>query len=281
MNLKTFNYYQYLKEKLLNTSSEKYLLVDSETYQNHGINFPFRATHYGIGINYGKGEGICKIGSTDYSISEGNLITIGPGIVSQWQGEYNSKNETIFFNEGLFSEINVTFLKTLPFFLHGGNHVINISNNDLNKMIQLFQCIKSFIKEQGVVSGLVFSMLKYVRQLHSLTLQKVDVSIKEQITLNFKEMLAKHFIETKEVGFYASKLNITPKYLSEVLLTATGKSAKELINEHITWEAKSLLKQTGMTVQEISYWLGYEDLSYFVRMFKKNTKMTPIEYRNT
>ena len=67
---------------------------------------------------------------------------------------------------------------------------------------------------------------------------------------------SKNFLEKKDVAFYARELNITPKYLSETLMAETGKSAKAIIDEHIFLEAKSLLRQTSMTVQEICNWPG-------------------------
>jgi AraC-like DNA-binding protein len=82
------------------------------------------------------------------------------------------------------------------------------------------------------------------------------------------------------VNYYAGQLNITPKYLSEILLKQTGKAAKKWIEEHICMEAKSLLRQTAMSVQEICYWLGYEDTSYFTKTFKKWEGMTPLAYRS-
>ena len=82
------------------------------------------------------------------------------------------------------------------------------------------------------------------------------------------------------MAFYARSLNITPKYLSEVLQVELGKSAKAFIDEFVLMEAKSLLKQTTMSIQEICHCLGFEDASHFTKSFKKLAKITPTEYRN-
>jgi AraC family transcriptional activator of pobA len=81
------------------------------------------------------------------------------------------------------------------------------------------------------------------------------------------------------VAYYATNLNITPKYLSEVLQVALGKPAKVFIDEFVVMEAKSLLKQTTMSIQEICHCLGFEDASHFTKSFKKLAKITPTEYR--
>ena len=72
---------------------------------------------------------------------------------------------------------------------------------------------------------------------------------------------------------------MTPKYLSEILVEESGKPAKAMITAHISMEAKSLLRQTSMTVQEIAYLLGYDDTSYFIKTFKKWEGCTPSAYR--
>jgi AraC family transcriptional regulator, transcriptional activator of pobA len=75
-------------------------------------------------------------------------------------------------------------------------------------------------------------------------------------------------------------LNLTPKNLSEILKNETGLSAKQVIEEFLMFEAKSLLKQTQMSIKEIVYWLGYEDASYFTKHFKNKEGITPLNYRN-
>ncbi|MFD2033965.1 helix-turn-helix domain-containing protein [Belliella marina] len=281
MNLKTFNFYQYVKEKMPGETQETFFYANNEMYRDLRVDFPFRTTHYGIGINYGKGSSLCRLGSADYMLEEGSLTTLGPGIITCWDNAYDLKNETVFFTDGLFRDIKVPPLQTLPFFMQGGNHMINVPEEELVKLKDLFQNIKKFNNNRQVLQGLVFSLVQYVQQLHSLISKKNNATQKEHITQKFRTLIARHFIESKEVSFYATQLHITPKYLSEVLVETTGKTAKELINEHIILETKSLLKQTAMTVSEIAYWLGYEEDSYFVRFFKKNTGKTPLAYRGS
>ncbi|MNY46781.1 HTH-type transcriptional activator RhaS [compost metagenome] len=105
------------------------------------------------------------------------------------------------------------------------------------------------------------------------------ISNKEKIAQAFRKLVAEHFPEHKEVAFYATALHITPKYLSEVLQSELGKPAKAFIDEYVVMEAKSLLKQTSLSIQEICYWLGFEDASHFNKSFKKQTNTTPTEYR--
>ncbi len=278
-DLGKFNVYQYLKEKHAHSMTVPYFLADQEIHENSEATFPIRAFTYAIGLNYLNG-GPFRIGSNEYTVRPGSLITIGPGIVCQWKGDYNTRHDTVYFTEELFKNtLKSSALKALPFFLPGGNHVIDLAPEDVAQLKALFDVLRQFKSDEDVVAGIIHSMLMLVTRYHKLRGGKIQSSAAERIVGNFKSLLSKHFLQNKEVSFYAGQLHISPKYLSEVLVNETGKTTKALIDEHIFLEAKSLLRQTSMTVQEICHWLGYEDTSYFTKAFKKQENLTPLAYR--
>ncbi len=282
LNLKSFNLFKYLKEQQRQYMSVPYLLADRHTYKDARVRFPFRTFTYGIGITYTGAPELFKIGSTDYAVGAGCLTTIGPGIVSHWMGDYIAEHDTIYFTEELFAtSLRASLLKSLPFFMPGGNHVITLSDEQVQEMTTLFQVIKTFNGDQEILSGLVYALLMLVKKYHNLQRKHMpaEASHQGQIAATFRQLLAQHFAEQKEVGYYAAHLHITHKYLSEVLLAQLGKPAKMLIDEYIAMEAKSLLRQTAMSVLEIAHTLGYEDGSYFVKAFKKWEGLTPAAYR--
>ena len=282
MKLKSFNLYERLKNYHTEYLTEPFLLVDQNSYAKAAISFPFRTFTYGIGITYKGDGGVFKIGGVEYETKKGSLITIGPGIVSQWMGNCEALHDTVYFTEDLFkNSLRNTQLSSLPFFAHGGKHVIELSADKMNKVRSLIEQIKILRSNKEVVAGLIYALVQLTAEFHNEYLHKPKavLSIKQKMTIDFKSVLSKHFLQQKEVQFYASSLHITPKYLSEVLLSETGKTAKQLITEYLLWEAKSMLRQTTMSVQEISNWLGFQDSAYFSKAFKKAEGMTPLEYR--
>jgi AraC family transcriptional activator of pobA len=122
-------------------------------------------------------------------------------------------------------------------------------------------------------------LLALAIKCHGIQNAKATPSVREKIVSDFKGLLAKFFLEKKDVVFYAERLHVTPKHLSEVLLEETGKPAKALINDYIFLEAKSLLRQTPMPVKEMCHCLGFPDAAYFVKAFKKREGITPQAYR--
>jgi AraC-like DNA-binding protein len=84
----------------------------------------------------------------------------------------------------------------------------------------------------------------------------------------------------RNVGFYADRLSLTPKYLSRIIKEASGRSAPEWIDDYVILEAKNLLKYSGLAIKEIVYKLNFPSQSVFYKFFKARTGMTPTEYKN-
>lgn len=107
------------------------------------------------------------------------------------------------------------------------------------------------------------------------------------IATRFNTILAAYFKERqiKESGlptvtYMAEKLNISPRYLSDLLKQETGKTALELIHLYLMSEAKNLLTEGKMNVSEISFSLGFENATYFSRLFKKEVGISPNKFRD-
>ena len=101
----------------------------------------------------------------------------------------------------------------------------------------------------------------------------------EEYFKQFTELLGEHYIRERSVGFYARQLCITPKYLTTLIKRISGKSVSEWIDSYVILEAKTLLKYSNMSVQEIAYYLNFPNQSFFGSYFKRNTGMSPSQYK--
>jgi AraC-like DNA-binding protein len=97
---------------------------------------------------------------------------------------------------------------------------------------------------------------------------------KEYYIKKFLLLLGKHYKNQRSVKFYADQLFITPKYLSSIM-KHTGKSVIDWVDDYVIMEAKSLLKYSDLSVQEISYQLNFANPSFFGRYFKQRTGVSP------
>lgn len=102
----------------------------------------------------------------------------------------------------------------------------------------------------------------------------------QEIHEDFLELVETHSLSHRELSFYADRLCITPKYLSKMVLQASGKSAKEWIFTRIMLEAKVLLFDRSRPIQEISEILGFPNQSSFGSFFRKMKGMSPSAYRS-
>ena len=97
---------------------------------------------------------------------------------------------------------------------------------------------------------------------------------------DFIALIGRHYAAHHDVAFYAGKLNVTPNYLNIIARRTIGTTAKEQINIQIGLVARMLLDTTDMTVRQIADRLHYEAPSYLCRVIRRQTGMSPIEYRN-
>ena len=95
----------------------------------------------------------------------------------------------------------------------------------------------------------------------------------------FMTLLNLYFKHERSIGFYASKLYITPKYMTTLIKKTSGRSAMEWINDCVIMEAKNLLKYSDMGIQEISEYLNFSNQSFFSQYFKRFAGCSPSDYR--
>lgn len=97
---------------------------------------------------------------------------------------------------------------------------------------------------------------------------------------DFVGLIGRHYARHHDVAFYAARLNVTPNYLNIITKRNIGTTAKEQINIQIGLVARMLLHTTDLSVKQIARRLHYDDPSYLCRIFRKQTGMSPIRYRN-
>lgn len=281
MNLASFDIFKYIKYNFFQAANAQYMLLDDDTFKVADIRFPIRNFFYGIGITYG-GKDTVRIANNEYVISKGSCIAIGPGTISQWLNESTALTDTVLFTRDLFKNtLNAGFIDSLPFFLPGGNHVIQLNATQLKQMRLLFNTLKAFRDDEAIVTGIVYSILMLAKKTYDVDLTHTmnTLTHKQKLVRQFQSLVVEHFITERTVDFYARKMNITPKYLSELLLAEIGKPAKTLIDETVYLEAKTLLRQTTMSIQEIANRLNFPEPSNFIKAFKNREKLTPAAYR--
>lgn len=130
----------------------------------------------------------------------------------------------------------------------------------------------------NLVNGLVYGAYEMcgAARLDKLSL---DSSRSRELFRNFMELLHEHLTREHEVQFYAGKLCISSKYLTQISKGMIGRTPKQIIDETLMYEAMKLLDKNNSSIQDISVSLGFPDQSYFGRFFKRLKHMSPQQYR--
>jgi len=106
-------------------------------------------------------------------------------------------------------------------------------------------------------------------------------SKKHLITSKFKQLVEKHYRSIRKVSEYADMLTMAPSYLNDIVKETTLQPASTVIHDRLILEAKAQLIQTEMSINEVAYYLKFNDSSYFCRFFRKHTGLSPQTYRET
>lgn len=102
----------------------------------------------------------------------------------------------------------------------------------------------------------------------------------ERIFVHFVQLVEQNFRQQRQVQWYAREMNITPKYLSEIISTVSRRTPNEWIDKFVTTEMRNLLRHTDKKMFEIAAELNFPSQSFFGKFFKENVGVSPSEYRN-
>ena len=95
----------------------------------------------------------------------------------------------------------------------------------------------------------------------------------------FMMLLERDYKLSRDVGYYASQMSITPKYLTGIVRQVTGHTPKTIIDQYVILQLKMQLKRGRQSIKELAWEYHFSDCSFFCRYFKKHTRLTPQEMR--
>lgn len=135
--------------------------------------------------------------------------------------------------------------------------------------------------QHRMLSAYLTVLLTYLSRLYTEQFTGDEPSADKRLLTTYQAKVEANFRELHEVGAYASLLNISAGHLSEVVKAQSGKPAIKHLHERLVLEARRLLFYTSLALKEIAFDLGFADASYFNRFFKRETGITPAEYRTS
>lgn len=266
-----------------------FYIVKFEDHDFTNFSHSYHHDFYEISISIGY-DAFVSIGHNRSNVIDFNLAFLSPGQISRWETNRKTtdtlglmilfKPEFLTTPEGVFS-----FFERFPFFNHHTMPCYRLTDeqkalfsNLLLEMNEEFKLTKKGSREI-IQSYLNIFLHKAKRELDMAEAGKLLSTRADQITFNFENLLKRTSHKRQSLKYYADQLNISAVYLAECVKKVSGKTAKQVIDEYVILEAKSLLKHAEQSIAEIAYVLGFSDNSNFVKYFKKQTGQTPKVFK--
>jgi AraC-like DNA-binding protein len=230
------------------------------------------------------GRMIKSAGIDSYEVSKNSIFVLPVGqITTTTKVSDNLKGYYCHFSNNFLtdSKSQIDVLSQFPFLEWLNNPVLKFSNDEGEVLTRLLNRIETVYTQKTnyeLIRSYIFTFLTELKLLFKTDTNK-KISASERVAYEFKHHLTKHIKTEHEADFYAKQLNVSPNHLNRCVKTVFGKSASHIIAELLTLEAKVLLHQLSISINEVSFSIGFDDPSYFGRFFKKQTGYTPTAFR--
>ncbi|WP_419527019.1 helix-turn-helix domain-containing protein [Alistipes shahii] len=253
--------------------------------------FPSRLNALIIGVGT-EGETSLTSNLQEFRLKKDSLFIFSPKHILQVQSNNRFKAHLIVIAPDFLKRINIDTKRMMPLFLQFGSlPCMELTHAESQSLRSFISMVEQELKgsetdfSSEIIGGLIAATIYKVGDIltHYLTEHpEVDSPIPnraEEYFRQFTELLGEHYKHERSVGFYARQLCITPKYLTTLIKRISGKSVSEWIDNYVILEAKTLLKYSNMSVQEIAYYLNFPNQSFFGSYFKRNAGMSPSQYK--
>ena len=239
-----------------------------------------------------KGTSHIRVKNDSYKVIPQTICLIAPNQIHSYEGLEDMEGIIFFFCQDFYVE-EFSFLRLLNIFyctsqLTGitSNPCINLAENEFHEANDIFRSIH----HEYVSSTTLNNSAVIIRSLLNILLLKLsryydskpeESNHSDSIFIHkLSHMVDSYFINEHNTGFYASAFNISEKQLNDICNRHFNCGLKKILIDRLMHEARKLLLTTELSVSEISYKLNFEDNSYFNKVFKKQTGITPKRFRN-
>jgi AraC family transcriptional activator of pobA len=240
---------------------------------------------------------IANYGRNSYDYQEGTMIFTAPNQILEYKKSENYKQDkgwTLMFHPDLIRKSELCEkISKFSFFNYASNEALHLSDEERKTVTQIVEKIETEFSNnidthsQALINSNLELLLNYClrfydRQFYTRT------NLNKDIASEFEKLLKDYYNTSRQlelgiptVQFCGEAMNMSPKYLSDLLRKETGQSTQDHIHKYIIEKAKNKLLNSTESVSEIAYLLGFEYPQYFSKIFKKKTSMSPNRFRKS
>jgi AraC family transcriptional regulator, transcriptional activator of pobA len=268
--------------------SQQFQVEVFDANRHFSVKYPHRHDFFEV-LYLLKGSGYHVIDANKYEIKPPCVFFMSPGQAHKLELSNDIEGFIFIFTSDfyLLNRSNQNSLIEFPFFytIHQDNPPLLLENeSDIRFLENLFRQSIAEISRPG---DYFLEMLRSILDL-ILTTCAARYQVNENMLNKGKgQILVKRFFHLVEenhqknlsLSDYSGMIGITPNHLTQTVKLLTGKTSSQIIKAKQLLEIKRLLVHTNLSVSEIANQLNFEDQSYFTKFFKRETGITPIQYR--
>lgn len=263
---------------------------------------------YGAILICRKGKARLNVNYKDWELYEGAVITLFPNDVVELKVDGDCKSpetengdckspqtankfqaEILKYNPSLLREASLQLEQTVYSSLRKDRcrQDTPVVTNIINGM---FSLLKVYFdqSECTCISQLVLCQLKaffigfheYLQRNPQYRPDEVKSYRVRELFNRFMMLLERDYKISRDVNYYAAQMNISSKYLTNIVSLVTGHTPKTIIDQYVILQLKMHLKRTTQSIKEMAWEFHFADVSFFCRYFKKHTGLTPQQIRS-
>ena len=250
---------------------------------------------YGAILICRKGKVTLSVNYKDWELYEGAVITVFPNDVVELKipgKEHSEKSnwefEMLKYNPALLREASLQLEQTVYSSLREDR-----CRQDSPVVTNIINCMFALLKvyfdqpKCTCISQLVLCQLKaffigfheYLQRNPQYRPDEVKSYRVRELFNRFMRLLERNYKQSRDVNHYAAQMNITSKYLTNIVRQVTGHTPKTIIDQYVILQLKIQLKRSGQNIKEMAWEYHFSDVSFFCRYFKKHTGQTPQQVR--
>ncbi|MDO5571037.1 MAG: helix-turn-helix domain-containing protein [Bacteroidales bacterium] len=223
-------------------------------------------------------------------LTKNELCVIRPSQVMQlFSVSEDFDGRFLLLSPKLMEESRLDLKNALAVFMYFKNNPCTpLTDSEIELLLEYHNLLRRKVREEGlvyrnlIIQNILHALFYEVSGFYQIHSPENDgkKTRKEEIFESFMKVLVNNYKYNRTVSFYADKLFLTPKYLSATVKDASGKLPREWIDHFVIIEAKTLLKTSANTIQQIAEELNFANQSFFGKYFKQHTGMSPREYKD-
>lgn len=260
-------------------------------------NFKYSMGLYQVSIKGNCAFTLAKYGRNTYDFQECSMIFTSPNQTLEFNRDYKTEDDkcwSLFFHPDLIRKSPLAkTIERYSFFSYSSYEALHLSDverktlTDIAKKIEIEYQNNIDAHSQTLIISNLELLLNYCARFYDRQFY-TRTNFDNDTVADFEYLLKEYYNSNKQmelgipsVQYFGEAMNMSPKYLSDMLRKKTDKGAQEHIYNYVIEKAKNQLSGTESSASEIAYALGFEYPQYFSKMFKKKTKMSPKEYRQS